>query len=243
MEPSSSITAWAVVSRSLTRFEFLGQSCREHGPNIRSLVRTSSGLSSSVDLYLRDVERQDKPLADRRREAGVGLDEALGRLSQVADVEHVVQVSVPIGDQVKHHVVVLLVRVDVMEDHQGVAVETGRNHLPCLSVDEVKQGLKERRGMRVTTDSSRATSIFTLSTGGRHTYDVVAVEFQAAPPVDAPEVGGGQSDDVQLQRLLHKHDVVVSHAEAVEVTREQSGAKRERADLLDLPQSRLLVLI
>lgn len=74
------------------------------------------------------------------------------------------------------------------------------------------------------------------------TYDVVLVELEAAPPVDPSEVGGGQSDDVQFERLLHEHDVVVGHAEAVVVAREQSGAERDGAHLLDLPQRRLLLL-
>jgi len=74
------------------------------------------------------------------------------------------------------------------------------------------------------------------------TYNVVLVEFEAAPPVDPSEVGGGQSDHVQFEGLLHEHDVVVGHAEAVEVTREQSGPERDGTHLLDLPQRRLPAL-
>ena len=74
------------------------------------------------------------------------------------------------------------------------------------------------------------------------TYNVFLIEFEAAAPVDPSEVGGGQFDDVQFERLLHEHDVVLRHAEAVEVAREQSGAKRDGTDLLDFPQRRLLVL-
>ena len=73
------------------------------------------------------------------------------------------------------------------------------------------------------------------------TYSVVLIEFEAAAPVDPSEVGGGQSDDVQFKGLFHKHNVVLRHAEAVEVTREQGGTKRDRTDLLNLPQRRLLV--
>ena len=88
-----------------------------------------------------DVERQDEPLADRWREAFVGLDEAVGLLCHVLDVEHVVQVAVLVGDQVKHHVAVGLVRVDVVKNHQGVAIETSGHCLARLSVDDVEQSL------------------------------------------------------------------------------------------------------
>jgi len=88
------------------------------------------------------VERQDEPLARRRREALVVLDEVVGLLLHVPDVEHVVQVAVVVGDQVEHHVAVVLVRVDVVKDHQGVAVETGGHGLSGLSVDDVKQRLE-----------------------------------------------------------------------------------------------------
>lgn len=80
-----------------------------------------------------------------------------------------------------------------------------------------------------------------LSTGsGGRTYGVVLVEFQAASPGDAPEVGRGQFEDVQFERLLHEHDVVFGHPEAVEVAGKQGGADRDGADLLHLPQRRLL---
>lgn len=71
-------------------------------------------------------------------------------------------------------------------------------------------------------------------------YNVVLIKFKAASPAEASEVGSGQLDDVQFVGLLHKHDVVFRHAEAVEVAGEQGGAKRDGADLLDLPQRRLL---
>lgn len=58
------------------------------------------------------------------------------------------------------------------------------------------------------------------------TYGIVFIVFEAAAPADPSEVGGGQFEDVQLERLLNKHDVVLSHAKAVEVSREQGGAER-----------------
>lgn len=74
------------------------------------------------------------------------------------------------------------------------------------------------------------------------TYGVVLIEFEAAPPGDASEVGGGQFQDVQFEGLLHEHDVVLGHPEAVEVAGIQSGAERNGADLLDVPQRRLLAV-
>lgn len=76
----------------------------------------------------------------------------------------------------------------------------------------------------------------------RGTYGVVLIEFQAASPSDASEVGRGQLDDVQFEGLLHEHDVVFSHPEAVEVAGKQGGAEWDGADLLDLLQRRLLVV-
>ena len=75
------------------------------------------------------------------------------------------------------------------------------------------------------------------------TYDVVLVEFEAAPPVDPSEVGGGQPDDVQLERLLHEYDVVLGHTETVEVARGQSGSEGNGTDLLHLAQRRLVTLV
>lgn len=77
------------------------------------------------------AERQDEPLAGRWREALVGLDEAAGRLCHVLDVEHVVQVAVFVGDQVEHHVVVVLVGVDVVEDVESRRSELVAAHVTC----------------------------------------------------------------------------------------------------------------
>lgn len=74
------------------------------------------------------------------------------------------------------------------------------------------------------------------------TYSVILIIFEAGPPVDPSEVGGGQFDNVQCEGLLHKHDVVFGHTEAVEVARVQSGTKWNRTDLLNFPQRRLLML-
>lgn len=58
------------------------------------------------------------------------------------------------------------------------------------------------------------------------THDVILVELEAVAPVDSPEVGRAQLENVQLEGLLHEHDVVLSHAEAVEVAWVQRGAER-----------------
>lgn len=91
-----------------------------------------------------DAERQNKSLADRWGEFLVGVDEAVGFLFHVLDVEHVVQVAVFVADQVEHHMVVGLVGVDVVENHQCVGIETGAHLLSCVSVDDVKQCLGQR---------------------------------------------------------------------------------------------------
>lgn len=96
----------------------------------------------SVCPYLVDVERQDEPLADWRGEGLVGLGEFAGLLPHVLDVEHVVQVAVLVGDEVEHQVAVVLIRVDVVKNHQGVAVETSGHRLSCFSVDDVEQSLQ-----------------------------------------------------------------------------------------------------
>lgn len=64
-----------------------------------------------------------------------------------------------------------------------------------------------------------------VDTGGK-TYNVVLVKCEALPPGDSSKIGGYEFDDVQFEGLLHKHDVVLSHAEAVKVAREQSGPNR-----------------
>lgn len=60
---------------------------------------------------------------------------------EVLDVEHVIEAAVAVADHVKHQVAILLVRVDVVEDYQGVAVEAGRQCLARRPVDHVEQGL------------------------------------------------------------------------------------------------------
>lgn len=51
-----------------------------------------------LEQYLVGIDRQDEPLADRGREAFVGLDEAADFLFYVLDVEHVVQATVLVAD-------------------------------------------------------------------------------------------------------------------------------------------------
>lgn len=74
------------------------------------------------------------------------------------------------------------------------------------------------------------------------TYSVFLIKLEAAPPVDPSEICRCQFDDVQFKGLFHEDDVVFSHAKAVEIAREQGGAKRNRTDLLNLPQRGLLLV-
>lgn len=74
------------------------------------------------------------------------------------------------------------------------------------------------------------------------TYHIILIKFEAASPVDPPEVGSGKFDNIQFERLLHKHNVVLSHAKAVEVAWKKWGAKRDWTDLLHFPQRWLFVI-
>lgn len=73
------------------------------------------------------------------------------------------------------------------------------------------------------------------------TYNVIFVEFQATAPVDISEVSCGKFEDIQLERLLHKDNVVLRHAKAVEVAWVQGGAERNGANLFHLPQGWLII--
>lgn len=48
-------------------------------------------------------------------------------------------------------------------------------------------------------------------------HSVIFVKFQATAPVDISEISCGQSEDIQLEGLLHKDNVVLRHAKAVVV--------------------------
>lgn len=131
----------------------------------------------------------------------------------------------------------VLVCVDVVKNHHGVPVETSGHRLSRRSVDDVKQGLGQKRGSVWLVCRS---AFCQRRVWGGGTYDVVLVELEAASPGDTSEVGRGQFDDVQFERLLHEHDVVLGHSEAVEVAWKQGGAKWDGADLLNLPQRRFV---
>lgn len=68
------------------------------------------------------------------------------------------------------------------------------------------------------------------------TYIVFLVKFEAAPPIDSSEIGSCQFHNVQFEGLLHKHNVVLSHAKAVEVAGIESRSERNRTDLLNFSQ-------
>lgn len=95
-------------------------------------------------LYLVGVQREDEPLADWWGEGVVGLDEGACVLSEVSDVEHVVEAAVAVADQVAHQVAAVLVCVDVVEHDQRVSIEAGGDSLSCRSTDDVKEGLEQK---------------------------------------------------------------------------------------------------
>lgn len=132
------------MSARVTRLAPLGGSWRKHPPVTPDVQERWEFVLRR--LYLLDVQREDEPLADRRGEGLVGLDEGAGVLSDVPDVEHVVEAAVAVGDQVAHQVPAVLVRVDVVENHQRVSVETGGDGLSCRPVDDVKEGLEQKGG-------------------------------------------------------------------------------------------------
>lgn len=105
-------------------------------------ARHSEILGVLHQLYLFDVQWEDEPLADWWGEALVGMDEGADVLSDVPDVEHVVEAAVAVGDQVAHQVAAVLVRIDVVENHQCISIETGGDSLSCRPVDDVKEGLE-----------------------------------------------------------------------------------------------------
>lgn len=102
---------------------------------------------SLIYIYLVNSERQDESLADWWGDVDlVALNEFLGFLSQVRKVEHFIQIAVFVGDHVKHYMAVVLVGVDMVENHQGIGVELGGHSLPSLLVDQVDQRLKNDQG-------------------------------------------------------------------------------------------------
>lgn len=72
----------------------------------------------------------------------VCLNEAVGFLSYVVEVEHVIQVAVLVGDDVKHHMPIFLIGIDVMENHQSITIKAGGHRFSCLFIDDVKQSLE-----------------------------------------------------------------------------------------------------
>lgn len=200
-------------------------------------IQVNGSLGVVYEPYLVGLQWEDKPLANWWGEALVGLDEGAGVLSDVSDVEQLVEAAVLVGDQVAYQVAGVLVCVDVVEQYQCIPIETGGDGLSCRSVDDVKEGLEQNFWVH-------HLCVFGISGFAFRwrTYGVILIKFQAAPPGDASEVGRGQFDHVQFERLFHKHDVVLAHAEAVEVAGKQGGADGDGADLLNLPQRRLPVL-
>lgn len=94
------------------------------------------------DNYLEvSIDRDDKSLTDWWRKILTHLGECLCILLHVINVEKVIETAVFICDQVKHHMAILLVGIDVMENHKCIPIELSFHHNPCLPVDYVEQSL------------------------------------------------------------------------------------------------------
>lgn len=94
------------------------------------------------DDYLEvSIDRDDKSLTDWWRKSFTLLSECLGVLCHVVYVEQVIETVVFICDQVKHHMAVLLIGIDVMENHKCIRIELSFYRNPCLPVDYVEQSL------------------------------------------------------------------------------------------------------
>lgn len=100
-----------------------------------------SGLSRKQRAqYLVHMEGYSKPLEGGHwRHPGVLLEV----LVQVGQVEELIEAAVLIGDDVKHNTAILLIGVDMVEDHHGVCVELGWHRLPGPLVDDMNVSLKE----------------------------------------------------------------------------------------------------
>lgn len=75
-------------------------------------------------------------------------------LVQVGQIEELVEAAVLIGDDIKQEAAVLLVGVDVVEDHHGVRVELDGQGLPSPLVNDVDVSLKEYTHPRVSSPSA-----------------------------------------------------------------------------------------
>lgn len=80
----------------------------------------------------------------------MALDEVASLFFDVLQVEHVVQVAVRVTDQVKHHMAVILIGIDVVKNHQGIGMKTCGDFLSCFSIDDMKKSLQKKTGNSTT---------------------------------------------------------------------------------------------
>lgn len=71
----------------------------------------------------------------------IGLIVESGLLLQLAQVKHLVEAAVVVGDHVEDHVTVILKGINVMVDHHRSRVVLGLHLFAGLSVYQVDQGL------------------------------------------------------------------------------------------------------
>lgn len=94
------------------------------------------------DDYLEvSIDRDDESLTDWWTESLTPLKEFLHALLHGLYIEKVIETVVFIRDQVKQYMAILLIGVDVMENHKGIPIELSVHCHPCLPVDYVEQSL------------------------------------------------------------------------------------------------------
>lgn len=94
-------------------------------------------------LYLVNSNGQDKSLTDWRREDFVVFDKLICVLSHVFNVEHVVQVTVFVRDQIKYNMAVFLKGIYVVEHYKRISIELCGHCLSSLPVDQIEICLQQ----------------------------------------------------------------------------------------------------
>lgn len=87
------------------------------------------------------IDRDDKTLAHWWRKGLTHLSQILCILIHVVYVEKVVETAVFICDQVKHYMAILLIGIDVMENHKRIRIKLSVHCHPSLPVNYMEQSL------------------------------------------------------------------------------------------------------
>lgn len=78
-----------------------------------------------------------------------------------------------------------------------------------------------------------------MSSGPARAYLVLLVESQARSPAHSPDVCSCHLENIQLEGLLEKNDVVLGDPEAVVIARGEEGARGDGAEHLRVLQGAL----